>query len=131
MHERVKICSTFKPCFSINYALKIWKKAFTQKCSSHLPDYYYKSHCTVRNANLICGYWGINDTKKHANLQKHKENSKAISIKSVTYILTLTLSLLLLLYAFKREETLGTTIIHKIFETNSSFQVKQCTMGKV
>ena len=26
---------------------------------------------------------------------------------------------------------IGATIIHKIFETNSSFLVKQCTTGKV
>ena len=68
-----------------------------------------KFHCTVCNVNFKCGSGSINDIDNHANLQKHKENSKVISSNLQTYILILTLSLAFLLYAFRREEVDGTS----------------------
>ena len=58
----------------------------------------------------------------HANLQKHKENSKAISSKLAAYILMSTLSLVLRLYTFEREESLGTRLIMiRIYSLNHIF----------
>ena len=49
---------------------------FIVKCSSSVPDYQRKYHCTIWNFSLSLGSGGSNDILRHSETSGHKEKAK-------------------------------------------------------
>ena len=62
--------------------------SFIQKCSSSVPNYIHKFHCTSCNVNVSCAAGGLNDVTAHVEFRKYKaahanQASKTSSIYQV------------------------------------------------
>ena len=56
---------------------------FIRKCSTHIPDYQHKYHCTICNVSLSLAYGGANDIARHAECPSHEK--LAATLKGKVY----------------------------------------------